>query len=108
MEKSRLDHLYSRVNELSYLKLECKYLETSRKCLRKKKSSSGGKLKSEGNFPSFGDHAINIQSRTRKKVNYKPKVKRPSLAESIGPIVVPQGESFRTQTSYDLKTIKNQ
>lgn len=71
-------------------------------------SSSEEKLLSEGNFPYLGDHAINIQSRTRKKVNYKPKVKRPSLAESIGPIVVPQGESFRTQTSYDLKTIKNQ
>ena len=71
-------------------------------------SSSEEKLLSEENFPYLGDHAINIQSRTCEKVNYKPKVKRPSLAESIGPIVVPQGESFRTQTSYDLKTIKNQ
>lgn len=46
------------------------------------------KLLFEGNFFYFGDYVINIQSRICEKVNYKFKVKRLSLVESIGLIVV--------------------
>lgn len=85
----------------SYLTHQRKYLVASRKNLKKKDKlvlqESNHCLKET--FPCLGERCLNVQCRTRKQLNHIPKVKRPSLAESIGPMVDPQGESFRTQTS---------